>query len=123
MKTLMRKRHESNAEEQSQALQQKWSSTKSFLGKTVYNDLNETIGTIKDVVISPDATVSAATLSTGDFLAVATHDVAVPIASLELCDCNFYLPGATTDALKTMRLNSSSKVRAPSKPRKLKEAR
>ena len=35
-----------------------WSAKKNILGKAVYNDNNEKIGTIDDVIISPDHTVS-----------------------------------------------------------------
>jgi hypothetical protein len=107
--------------QQSQALLEGWSTKKSILGKSVYNDKNEKIGSIMDLVISPDATVSAAIISTGGFLGVATHDVAVPIASLELRNGNFYLPGATKDALKNTPQFEYNKVKAPPKPKKLKE--
>ncbi|WP_250536944.1 PRC-barrel domain-containing protein [Caballeronia sp. AZ10_KS36] len=107
--------------QQSQALLQGWSTKKSILGKAVYNNENAKIGSIMDLVISPDATVSAAIISTGGFLGVATHDVAVPISSLELRDGNFYLPGATKEALKNTPEFEYNKVKAPAKPRKLKE--
>ncbi|MDR5741001.1 MULTISPECIES: PRC-barrel domain-containing protein [unclassified Caballeronia] len=108
--------------QQSQALLEGWSTKKSILGKSVYNDKNEKIGSIMDLVISPDATVSAAIISTGGFLGVATHDVAVPIASLELRNGNFYLPGATKDALKDTPQFEYNKVKSPPKPKKLKES-
>lgn len=107
--------------EQSQALLQGWSTKKSILGKAVYNDKNEKIGSIKDLVVSPDATVSAAIISTGGFLGVATHDVAVPISSLDIRNGNFYLPGATKDALKNTPEFEYNKVKAPPKPHKLKD--
>ncbi|SAL87761.1 PRC-barrel domain-containing protein [Caballeronia arvi] len=108
--------------EQSQALLQGWSTRKSILGKTVYNDKNEKIGSIKDLVIAPDATVSAAIVSTGGFLGVATHDVAVPISSLDIRSGNFYLAGATKEALKNTPEFEYNKVKAPPKPHKLKDA-
>ena len=106
--------------QQSQALLQGWSAKKGILGKAIYNDKNEKIGSILDLVVSPDATVSAAIISTGGFLGVATHDVAVPIASLEIRNGNFYLPGATKDALKDTPAFEYNKVEASPKPRKLK---
>jgi len=106
--------------QQSQALLEGWSAKKGILGKAVYNDQNEKIGSIMDLVISPDTTVSAAIISTGGFLGVATHDVAVPIASLEIRNGNFYLAGATKEALKDTPEFQYNKVQAPPKPRKLK---
>jgi sporulation protein YlmC with PRC-barrel domain len=108
--------------EQSQALLQGWSTKKSILGKTVYNDKNEKIGSIKDLVIAPDATVSAAIVSTSGFLGVATHDVAVPISSLDIRSGNFYLAGATKEALKNTPEFEYNKVKAPPKPHKLKDS-
>jgi PRC-barrel domain. len=81
--------------EQSNALLSGWSAKKSILGKTVYNDQNEKIGSIRDLVIAPDGSLSAAIVSTGGFLGVASHDVAVPIAALDIRAGNFYLAGAT----------------------------
>ena len=91
-------------------------------GRDVFGSDGEKIGSIKDLVIAPDAMVSAAIISTGGFLGVATHDVAVPIASLEVRNGNFYLPGATKDALKNTPEFEYNKVQAPAKPRKLKPA-
>jgi sporulation protein YlmC with PRC-barrel domain len=105
--------------QQSQALLQGWSAKKSILGKAVYNDKNEKIGSILDLVISPDTTVSAAIIATGGFLGVATHDVAVPIGSLDIRNGNFYLAGATKDALKNTPEFEYSKVQTPAKPRKI----
>jgi hypothetical protein len=105
--------------EQSNALLSGWSAKKSILGKAVYNDQNEKIGSIRDLVIAPDGSLSAAIVSTGGFLGVASHDVAVPIAALDIRAGNFYLAGATKDALKATPEFQYSKVQAPPKPKKL----
>jgi PRC-barrel domain len=104
---------------QSQALLQGWSAKKSILGKPVYNDSNEKIGSIFDIVIAPDGSVSAAVVSTGGFLGVASHNVAVPIQAFDFHDGNFYLPGATRDALKATPAFQYSKVDKPKKPQKM----
>lgn len=105
--------------QQSAALLQGWSAKKGILGKAVYNDADEKIGSIMDLVISPDTTVSAAIIATGGFLGVATHDVAVPIGSLDIRNGNFYLAGATKQALKDTPEFQYNKVQTPAKPRKL----
>jgi hypothetical protein len=105
--------------EQSQALLKGWSAKKSVLGKAVYNDSNEKIGSILDLVIAPDNSVSAAIISTGGFLGMATHDVAVPIQALDIRNGNFYLAGATKDALKATPAFEYSKVQAAPKPKKV----
>ncbi|CAB3771106.1 PRC-barrel domain-containing protein [Paraburkholderia solisilvae] len=104
---------------QSQALLQGWSVKKSILGKPVYNDSNEKIGSIFDIVISPDGSVSAAVVSTGGFLGVASHNVAVPIQAFDIRNGNFYLSGATKDALKATPAFEYSKVDKPKKPQKM----
>ncbi|MCA3804324.1 PRC-barrel domain-containing protein, partial [Burkholderia sp.] len=62
--------------EQSQALLEGWSVKKSVLGKAVYNDDNQKVGTVRDLIVAPDGSVSAAIVSAGGFLGVAAHDVA-----------------------------------------------
>lgn len=105
--------------QQSQALLKGWSAKKSVLGKAVYNDSNEKIGTIFDLVIAPDNSLSAAIISTGGFLGVATHNVAVPIEALDIRNGNFYLAGATKDALKATPEFEYNKVQAAPKPKKV----
>jgi hypothetical protein len=105
--------------EQSNALMSGWSFKKSILGKAVYNDQNEKIGTIRDLVVAPDGSLSAAVVSAGGFLGVASHDVAVPIAALDIRSGNFYLAGATKEALKATPEFQYNKVQSPPKPKKL----
>ncbi|WP_118181132.1 PRC-barrel domain-containing protein [Paraburkholderia phosphatilytica] len=105
--------------QQSQALLQGWSVKKSLLGKPVYNDQNEKIGAILDLVVAPGGSLSAAVISTGGFLGMATHDVAVPIDSLDIRNGNFYLAGATKDALKATPEFQYNKVQTPPKPKKI----
>ncbi|WP_321960419.1 PRC-barrel domain-containing protein [Paraburkholderia sp. J7] len=105
--------------EQSQALLEGWSVKKSVLGKPVYNDDNVKIGTVRDLIVAPDGSVSAAIVAAGGFLGVGSHDVAVPIASLDVRQGNLYLPGATKDALKATPAFQYAKVETPPKPKKV----
>ena len=104
--------------EQSNALLSGWSVKKSILNKAVYNDQNEKIGTVVDLVVAPDGSLSAAIVAAGGFLGVASHDVAVPIAALDIRGGNFYLAGATKAALKATPQFQYSKVQASPKPKK-----
>ncbi|WP_028228492.1 PRC-barrel domain-containing protein [Paraburkholderia ferrariae] len=103
--------------EQSQALLEGWSVKKSVLGKPVYNDDNVKVGVVRDLIIAPDGSVSAAIVSAGGFLGVGMHDVAVPIASLDVRKGNLYLPGATKEALKATPAFQYAKVQSPPKPK------
>ena len=79
-----------------------WSAKRQVLGKAVFNDKGERIGTVDDIVIAPDKAVSYAIIGAGGFLGMAKHDVAIPVGQIKLVDGKFVLAGATKDALKAM---------------------
>jgi sporulation protein YlmC with PRC-barrel domain len=77
-----------------------WSAKRQILGHPVYNDLNERVGSIDDVIVTTDKAVSYAIINAGGFLSMTKHDVAVPVSQLKLVDDKLVLAGATRDALK-----------------------
>ena len=79
-----------------------WSAKKQILGKPVYNDTNQKIGVIDDLIVTPDQSVSYAIIGAGGFLGLRKHDVAIPVAQFKDDHGKFILPGATKDALKAM---------------------
>jgi sporulation protein YlmC with PRC-barrel domain len=79
-----------------------WSAKKDVLGKAVYNDKNEKIGHVDDVVLSPDRKASFAVIGTGGFVGLGKHDVAIPFSQLQPSGNKLMLPGATKDALKAL---------------------
>jgi hypothetical protein len=79
-----------------------WSVKKTVLGKRVYNDKKEKVGTVEDIIIAPDKVVTYAIIGVGGFLGVAKHEVAIPIKQFKVVDGKFILPGATKDAVKKM---------------------
>jgi sporulation protein YlmC with PRC-barrel domain len=79
-----------------------WSAKRQVLGKAVFNDKSERIGSVDDIVIAPDKAVSYAIIGAGGFLSVAKHDVAIPVGQIRLVDGKFVLAGATKEALKAM---------------------
>jgi len=79
-----------------------WSAKKHVLGKPVYNDKNEKIGSIDDVIITLDKKLSYAVVGTGGFVGLGKHDVVVPIKQLQEQDGKFVLPGATKETLKAL---------------------
>jgi sporulation protein YlmC with PRC-barrel domain len=79
-----------------------WSAEKNFMGKTVYNDNDEKIGTIDDLVMSRNRSGTYAVIGVGGFLGIGKHDVAVPINRLKHDGDKLILSGATKDALKAM---------------------
>ena len=81
--------------------------TSKIVGSSVYNDHNEKIGSVDDLVVDKDKTVHAV-LSVGGFLGMGNKLVQVPLDKLhfgntkESSDNRVVLPGATKDSLKSM---------------------
>ena len=83
-----------------QAVTKGWSVKRTILGQPVYNDKKERVGTVDDLIVSPDKAVSYAIVNAGGFLGLATHNVAIPVSQFKLVDKELVLPGATKEALK-----------------------
>jgi hypothetical protein len=79
-----------------------WSVKKKILGHDVYNDQNEKLGTIDDLILGSDKASSFAIVGAGGFLGIAQHDVAIPVKQFQEKDGKFILPGATKEAVKGM---------------------
>ena len=77
-----------------------WSAKQQILGHPVYNNMDERIGSVDDIIVTTDKSVSYAIINAGGFLAVAKHNVAIPVAQFKLDGDKLVLPGATRDALK-----------------------
>ncbi len=71
-------------------------------GAPVFNRNKDKIGTIDDLIISPNDPVPYAVLSVGGFLGMNTHLVAVPFSSLQIVDKQVRMPDATKDSLKAL---------------------
>ncbi|HEX4329380.1 MAG TPA: PRC-barrel domain-containing protein [Burkholderiales bacterium] len=77
-----------------------WSVKKSLLGKMVYNEKDEKVGVITDLLIGPDSTISHVVVAAGGFVGKSRHDVAIETGSLEVRDGKFYVEGATRENVK-----------------------
>ncbi len=86
----------------SEALVMGWSAKKDLMNKNVENEQREKVGEIQDLIIAKDKSVSAVILSTGGFLGIDKHDVAIPVDQLKMKDGKFMLMGATKDAIKAL---------------------
>ena len=76
--------------------------TSKLVGSPVFNEANETVGTIDDLIVTAGDKVPFAVLSVGGFLGVDTKLVVVPYNSLEVHDKRMVLPGATKESLKSL---------------------
>jgi sporulation protein YlmC with PRC-barrel domain len=79
-----------------------WSAKKKIMGKAVYNDANQKIGVVDDLIVTPDRSLSYAIIGVGGFLGVGKHDVAIPVNQFKGEGDKIVLPGATKDALKAL---------------------
>ena len=79
-----------------------WSATKQVIGKDVYNDKNEKVGVVNDLIIAPDKAVSYVIIGAGGFLGMDKHDVAIRVNQINMVEGKIILPGATKDAVKAM---------------------
>jgi uncharacterized protein YrrD len=77
-----------------------WSVKRSILGQPVYNDKDERVGSVGDIIVTPDKAISYAIVNAGGFLGLTKHNVAIPVSQFKSVDNKLVLPGATKDALK-----------------------
>jgi sporulation protein YlmC with PRC-barrel domain len=79
-----------------------WSAKKQILGKLVYNEQDEKVGAVGDIIVAPDKSISYAIVSVGGFLGLGEHYVAIPFNQFKAGDGKYVLRGATKDALKAI---------------------
>ena len=79
-----------------------WSAKNSLLGKRVHNEANESVGSIGDLIVAPDGSLSYAIVEVGGFLGIGQREVAIPVKQFNMADDKIVLPGATKDALKDL---------------------
>ena len=93
----------SNVSQQELNLAEKgWSAKKDIIGKAVYNDNNEKIGDVNDMIFSRNNSASFVVIGVGGFLGMGEHDVAVPLSRIKHDNDKLILAGATKEALKKM---------------------
>src|SRR5689334_24859909 len=58
--------------------------TSKIVGSKVYNDANENIGSVEDIVLKPNGTMDEVVLSVGGFLGIGDKYVSVPFNDLKI---------------------------------------
>lgn len=85
-----------------QLIAEGWRASK-LIRSAVYNDEDQRIGRIEDMIVAPDGMLSVAIIEVGGFLGIGQHRVAVPVDQFsDVAPPKIVLPGATKDALKQM---------------------
>jgi len=72
------------------------------VGSTVYNEQNERVGSVDDLIMTEDDKVTVAIISVGGFLGLGSKLVAVPFGQLKRDADRVVLTGATKDTLNGM---------------------
>ena len=72
------------------------------IGSNVINNANQTIGTVSDLLVSPNGKQPYAVLSIGGFLGMGSHLVVVPFDSLKFAGKKVTLPGGTKAELEKL---------------------
>ena len=80
-----------------------WRGSK-LIGVDVYNEQNEKIGDIDEILLDTSGKVAGVVIGVGGFLGIGGHLVAVPYDSLVIDDegSKIQLPGASKDELKKL---------------------
>ena len=73
-----------------------------LIGSAVYNETNEKVGSIDDLIMTRDDKITVAIIAVGGFLGVGSKLVAVPWQQLRQEADKLVLAGATKDSLNGM---------------------
>ncbi|EPY00264.1 hypothetical protein K678_16981 [Magnetospirillum fulvum MGU-K5] len=76
--------------------------TSKVVGSAVYNEQDQVVGKVDDLIVTPSETVPFAVLSVGGFLGVGSKYVVVPYSALEVRDKKIILRDATKENLKSL---------------------
>ncbi|GAB2907886.1 hypothetical protein GCM10027278_31050 [Paralcaligenes ginsengisoli] len=79
-----------------------WSVKDKVMGKTVYNESDEKVGEVNDIIISPDGKSTYFIVAAGGFLGMGDHAVAIPFDAVTSAGNKLILKGYTKEQLKSM---------------------
>jgi sporulation protein YlmC with PRC-barrel domain len=89
------------------ALKGSWRTSK-LVGLNVYNDSNESLGSINDLLTDKTGDIKAVVIGVGGFLGVGEHLVAVPLDKVKFVDDPIAYTGAAAGAPATTRPASTT---------------
>ena len=89
------------------ALKGSWRTSK-LVGLNVYNDSNESLGSINDLLTDKSGDIKAVVIGVGGFLGVGEHLVAVPLDKVKFVDDPIAYTGAAAGAPATTRPTSTT---------------
>jgi sporulation protein YlmC with PRC-barrel domain len=66
------------------------------------NDKNEKLGTVEDLIVNPEKSLSYAIVGVGGYLGGGKRDVAIPTNQLKIENDKLVLAGASKDVVRAM---------------------
>src|SRR4029077_663937 len=87
-----------------------WRGSK-VVGLNVYNDKNESIGSINDLLIDKSGSIKAVVLGVGGFLGMGEHLVAIPFDKIKFVDQP--VPSTTTSSSSSKSSSTTGSTSAP----------
>lgn len=79
-----------------------WSVSDKIIGQNVYNEEQEKVGDIRDVVLDDNGQATDYVIGVGGFLGMAEHSVAIPYDEVDYAEDQFILRNYTKDQLKDL---------------------
>ncbi len=74
-----------------------------LIGASVFNDRDQRIGKIEDMIVTPDNKLSVAVIDVGGFLGLGKHRVAIPVEQFsDIRAKKLILPNASKETLKAL---------------------
>src|SRR6187401_2403506 len=96
-------------------LKNNWRASK-LIGLDVYNEANEKLGDINELILDKDGKVNAVVIGVGGFLGMGEHDIAVTIDKLKFVETPVRTSAVTTerrDATTTITTTTPATPTAP----------
>jgi len=78
-----------------------WRASK-VIGSAVYNDQNQKVGSVDDLIVTPSDKIVVAVISVGGFLGIGSKLVVVPFEQLQFAKDKVTMAGATKETLQGM---------------------
>ncbi|WP_342727562.1 PRC-barrel domain-containing protein [Bradyrhizobium sp. B097] len=92
-----------------------WRASK-VVGLSVYNDKNESVGSINDLLMDKDGAIKAVVIGVGGFLGVGEHLVAVPLDKVKFSSEPVAYTGASNTGSTTKSTTTTGAAPAAAKP-------
>jgi sporulation protein YlmC with PRC-barrel domain len=95
-------------------LKGQWRASK-LMGLNVYNDANEKLGDINELILDKDGKVSAVVIGVGGFLGMGEHDIAVSMDKLKFKEEAVRMSATTTSTTTRENTTGAATTTAPAR--------